>query len=152
MLRILLGFIFLWAAVDKIFGLGFDTAVGEGWLAGNSPTFGFLNFGTRGPFAGIMKAMAGNVVVDILFIVGQIGIGVALLLGVGLTIAGYAGALQMALIYLAAIPPVYNPIVDQHIVYIVLLVAIAWFKPGETFGLGKTWKNMDIVKKYSFLE
>src|SRR5689334_12004100 len=41
-LRLLTGFVFLWAFLDKTFGLGYATASGKGWLDGGSPTKGFL--------------------------------------------------------------------------------------------------------------
>ena len=36
--RILLGFVFLWAFLDKTFGLGFATAAEKAWVAGGSPS------------------------------------------------------------------------------------------------------------------
>ena len=90
-IRILLGFIFLWAAVDKIFGLGFSTPPEEAWIAGVSPTFGYLKFATYGPFSGMMQAMAGNPVVDVLLVGGQLLVGLALILGIGVKVAGYSG-------------------------------------------------------------
>jgi thiosulfate dehydrogenase (quinone) large subunit len=70
--RISLGFIFLWAFLDKLIGLGFATCrdAAEGtvnvmcdaaWLSGGSPTYGFLTFGTAGPFQEVFSGMAGNV-------------------------------------------------------------------------------------------
>ncbi|MEM7031540.1 MAG: hypothetical protein AAF629_18405 [Chloroflexota bacterium] len=150
-LRIALGFVFLWAFLDKVFGLGFNTAPDQSWLAGNSPTFGYLNFATYGPFSGLMKGIAGNPIVDILYMAGLLGIGVALILGIGLKIAGYSGALMMILIYLSAMPGQFNPLIDEHIIYAIVLVGIAHIKPA-TFGLGSTWGSMDIVKRYPVLE
>ncbi|MBA9050098.1 hypothetical protein BJ996_006829 [Streptomyces phaeogriseichromatogenes] len=36
--RILTGFVFLWAFLDKTFGLGYATASGNAWIDGMSPT------------------------------------------------------------------------------------------------------------------
>jgi thiosulfate dehydrogenase [quinone] large subunit len=63
-LRLAVGFIFLWAFFDKLLGLGFSTCFdpqtktinyfcNQAWIKGGSPTFGFLKFATKGPFAGI---------------------------------------------------------------------------------------------------
>src|SRR3712207_7355187 len=41
-LRLALGWIFLWAFVDKLFGLGFATKAENAWIDGGSPTQGFL--------------------------------------------------------------------------------------------------------------
>ena len=38
--RIMLGFVFLWAFLDKTMGLGFATKYGESWVNGVSPTAG----------------------------------------------------------------------------------------------------------------
>ena len=40
--RILLGFVFLWAFLDKTFGLGYATEPAKAWINGGSPTTGFL--------------------------------------------------------------------------------------------------------------
>ena len=41
-LRISMGFIFLWAFIDKLFGLGFSTASDKSWLSGISLTQNYL--------------------------------------------------------------------------------------------------------------
>ena len=43
-LRLVMGFIFLWAFFDKVFGLGFATTTDKAWIYGMSPTTGFLSF------------------------------------------------------------------------------------------------------------
>jgi len=45
-----MGWTMLWPFLDKLFGLGFATSSDKSWLSGTSPTFGFLKFGTKGPF------------------------------------------------------------------------------------------------------
>ena len=42
-LRIATGFIFLWAFLDKLFGLGYSTASAKSWIHGGSPTKGYLS-------------------------------------------------------------------------------------------------------------
>ncbi|NQV12207.1 DoxX family membrane protein [Candidatus Uhrbacteria bacterium] len=112
-LRIVLGWTFLWPFLDKLYGLGFTTAPEASWLAGGSPTFGFLSFATKGPFAEIFQGLAGNVLVDWLFMLGLLLIGLALILGIGVRIAGYAGVTMMVLMFLAgSIPPEHNPLID----------------------------------------
>lgn len=151
-LRLMLGFVFLWAAVDKIFGLGFSTPPEEAWLNGVSPTYGFLNFATYGPFSSLFQGMAGNPVIDVLLVGGQLLIGLSLLLGIGVTVAGYSGALMMLLIYLSQFPGQYNPIIDEHIVYIVILIGLTRVHAGHTFGFGKMWSQTPIVQQYPILE
>ncbi|MFP4346065.1 MAG: hypothetical protein ACLFU8_15320 [Anaerolineales bacterium] len=137
--RIALGFIFLWAFLDKLFGLGFSTPPENAWLAGGSPTAGFLQFAPRGPFAGLYNSMAGNPVVDVLFMFGLLGLGIALLLGIGMKIAGVAGPLLMLLMWSARLPPENNPIIDEHIVYAFTIMGLAAARAGRTWGLGEWW-------------
>src|SRR3954447_10955135 len=49
--RLSLGWVFLWAFLDKVFGLGHETPAGKGWLDGGNPTKGFLSGGAKGAFA-----------------------------------------------------------------------------------------------------
>lgn len=80
--RLSMGWIFFWAFIDKLFGLGFATAADKAWIAGGSPTFGFLNFGAKGPLAEFYKGIAGMMVVDWMFMLGLLAIGATLLLGI----------------------------------------------------------------------
>lgn len=57
--RIALGFVFAWAFVDKLFGLGYATPSERAWLNGGSPTTGYLG-GVEGTFAGLFNAIAGQ--------------------------------------------------------------------------------------------
>lgn len=138
-IRISLGWIFLWAFLDKLFGLGRSTAPEAAWLASGSPTSGFLNFAAKGPLVALFKGMAGSPVVDVLFMVGLLGLGLALLLGIGLKIAGVAGPLLMLLMWLAQLPPATNPFMDNHIIYALILALFPLLRAGDTLGLGRWW-------------
>ncbi|MEK6968627.1 MAG: hypothetical protein AABX51_08445, partial [Nanoarchaeota archaeon] len=59
-LRISLGLVFFWAFIDKLFGLGFATTPEKSWLAGGSPTAGFLAGATKGPFKAIFAGLSGQ--------------------------------------------------------------------------------------------
>ncbi|MBN2003522.1 MAG: hypothetical protein JXA21_09220 [Anaerolineae bacterium] len=138
-LRITLGWVFFWAFLDKLFGLGRSTPPGKGWLSGGSPTFGFLSNAARGPLVGMYKAMAGNPIVDLLFMVGLLGLGLALLLGIGLKVASIAGPLLMLLMWVSQLPPATNPFVDDHIIYALILLVLPALEAGRTLGLGRWW-------------
>ncbi len=150
-LRIALGWIFLWAFIDKLFGLGFATEPQNAWLAGGSPTRGFLTYATTGPFAPFHQSIAGNPMVDFLFMFGLAGLGVALILGIGLKIAAIGGALMMLLMWSAHLPPENNPLIDQHIIYALLLVTLAVADAGKTWGLGRWW-HRQIGRRAPLLE
>jgi thiosulfate dehydrogenase [quinone] large subunit len=165
-LRIFMGWIMLWPFLDKLFGLGFSTCFDAKagkflgalcdkgtWLTGGSPTFGFLKLATKGPFAGIFQSMAGSPAVDWLFMMGLLLIGLCMIFGIGVRIAGYSGALMMALMYLAsAIPPEKNPLIDDHVVYAVIFIGLAVVRAGRYYGLGVWWTNTMLVKKFPILE
>jgi thiosulfate dehydrogenase (quinone) large subunit len=152
LLRIGLGLIFLWAFLDKLFGLGFATAAERAWLLGVSPTAGFLAYATKGPLAGLFQLLTGSAIVDWLFMLGLLLLGLSLILGVGTKIAGYGGALLMLLMWLAVMPPANHPFLDEHIIYLLALIGLANFACGKTWGLGNWWSKTKLVKKYSWLE
>jgi len=150
--RISLGWIFLWAFVDKLFGFGFATEAGNAWMNGVSPTAGFLKFGTKGAFAEIFQGLAGVAIVDWLFMAGLLLIGLSLILGVGLRIAAYSGTALMLLLWLAVFPLANNPIIDEHVIYAFLLWLLTLNNAGDYFGLGKLWSKTKLVKTYPILK
>lgn len=151
-LRISLGWIFLWAFLDKLLGLGFATARESAWINGGSPTFGFLSFGTAGPLAPIFQTLAGHPLVDALFMAGLLGIGLALILGIGMRIAAVSGATMMLLMWAAALPPSNNPFMDDHIVYALVLLTLPLVHAGRTWGLGSWWQQTALVERYPVLK
>jgi len=163
-LRLALGFIFLWAFFDKLLGLGFSTCFDpqtktinyfcdQAWIKGGSPTFGFLKFATKGPFAEIFQSMAGNPVIDWLFMLGLLGVGLGLMLGIFMKLSTFFGGLMLALMYLAGfLPPQHNPLIDEHIIYIFVIIALYLTQSAEYLGLGKFWKQTKLVHKFKWLE
>lgn len=152
-LRLGMGWIFLWAFIDKVFGLGFNTTAENAWLAGGSPTFGFLTFGAKGAFTEFYNAIAGNVVLDWIFMLGLLAVGLPLLLGIGVKLAGYTGTLMLALMYTAGfILPEHNPFLDEHIVYGIIMIGLAVAGAGKWLGFGNWWRGMALVRRYPILE
>lgn len=133
--RILLGSVFLWAFLDKTFGLGFATTPEASVIAGASPTAGYLG-SLEGSFAPMFHAIAGNLLVDLGFMLGMLGLGVALILGVGLRLAGVGGVIMMGMLWLTALPLMNNPIIDEHVIYAAVVVALAATHAGNTWGTG----------------
>lgn len=152
LLRITMALIFLWAFFDKLLGLGFSTLAKDAWIYGASPTSGFLKFGTEGPLQTSFTKLAGQPIVDWLFMMGLFFIGTAILLGIGMKIAAYTGSLLMFLIWLSLFPPEHHPFLDEHIMYILILLILWQQQAGGTFGLGNWWEQQTIVKKHSWLE
>jgi thiosulfate dehydrogenase [quinone] large subunit len=150
-LRVLLGLTFLWPFFDKVFGLGFATVSGKAWIDGVSPTTGFLSNATYGPFSGIFQSLAGSPVVDWLFMLGLLLTGLALILGIGMRIACVSGITILGLIYLSAFPPKHNPLIDEHIIYSVLLLSFL-ASPEKPSKIASWWRSLPFVKKYPVLE
>ncbi len=152
LLRISLGWVFLWAFADKVWGLGFATKASDAWLAGGSPTYGFLMFATKGPFAEFYKSLAGNTLVDIVFMVGLLGIGLGLLLGLAMRLSVYSAVLMYIFMYTAGfIPPEHNPFIDEHIIYPMLAFGLYYGGADTVMGLGSWWRNTRLVRKFPIL-
>ena len=121
LVRLSIGFIFLWAFFDKLLGLGFATIAEKAWIHGGSPTFGFLTYAVKGPFASFYQSIAGNPIIDWLFMTGLLFVGVTLLLNKYVKWGAIAGIAMLFLMYTAVLLPENNPIIDDHIVYILIL-------------------------------
>lgn len=150
-IRIALGWVFLWAFLDKAFGLGHETLSEDAWVNGGQPTAGFLGNATSGPFADFYQGLAGQAWVDWIFMVGLLGIGLALILGIGMRIAAVAGAIMLVLMWTAVLPPANNPFMDDHLIYALVLVALALGNSGRTLGLGAWWQNTRLVQRWPAL-
>lgn len=150
-LRLSVGWVFLWAFLDKTFGLGHETARADAWIDGGSPTSGFLGNAATGPFQGFYNDLAGEAWADWLFMIGLLGIGVALMLGVAMRIAAGSGALMLVLMWTAVLPPANNPFMDDHLVYAGLLVLLAALGAGRWLGLGSWWEQRPFVRRYAWL-
>lgn len=149
--RILLGFVFLWAFLDKTFGLGLATPAAKAWINGGSPTAGFLSKGVNpdSPLAGMFNSLAGSAWVDWLFMIALLGIGLSLILGIGLRVTAVAGTVLLGMMYLALLPLDTNPLVDDHIIYAVML----WvFASGQRkLSLFNWWYSSGFVNKNKWL-
>jgi thiosulfate dehydrogenase (quinone) large subunit len=160
--RVVLGFEFLWAFLDKTFGLGYATPAAKAWINGGSPTKGFLSRVAVGPFESTFHTIAGAAWADWLFMAGLLGIGIALIFGIGLRIAAVSGTLMMLGMWAAEWPldkltsagepsMSTNPIVDYHIIYALALIALALTYAGHTWGLGKVWAKLPFVHRNRWL-
>ena len=162
-LRISLGAVFLWAFADKLLGLGFATCRDAGtnavttfcdkaWIGGGSPTSGFLEHATKGPFADFYQSLAGNGLVDVLFMAGLLLIGLALVSGAGVKIATAGGVVLMAMMWSAVLPPENNPVLDDHVVYALVLIGLNLSNGTQQWGLRGWWIKQSLVKRFSVLE
>lgn len=171
-LRVLVGWTFLWAFLDKLLALGFSTGRAEdgtieffsegGWLFGGSPTAGAVGFALKGPFVEPIQTVTGFTMteagpqvaawLDWVYMATMLAIGLGLILGVMTRLAAVGGIAWMAIFYLGtAIWPEHNPVVDDHIITAVVLVGLILANAGRYYGLGKTWQRYGFVKERAYL-
>ncbi len=153
LLRLAMGLVFLWAFIDKVFGLGFATTSDKSWLAGGSPTNGFLQFAVHGPFANFYHSLAGMPVVDWLFMLGLLFIGTTLTFGVFVKLGSLTGFLMLFLMYTAiGIQPANHPFIDDHFIEMLIMVGLFVSNAGDYLGFGKTWSRINLVQKFKILK
>lgn len=161
-LRVVMGLLFLWAFFDKTFGWNYATTSHGAWINGGSPTKGFLSHVEVGPLQGVLRGWAGTGWADWLFMLALLGLGLALVFGVAMRITAVAGVVLMAFMWIAEWPLAQhtsagaassstNPIIDYHFVFAVVLVVLAIAAAGDTWGFGRLWSKLDLVRRYRWL-
>ncbi|WP_245927394.1 hypothetical protein [Nocardioides silvaticus] len=163
-LRIGFGLTFLWAFFDKLLALGYATGKNpetgvvdrfgpDAWINEGNPTFGFLTFGVPedNPFRETFNSIAGDAWTNWLFMAGLLGIGLALTFGVGIRIAGIAGAAMYLLMWVASLPLENNPVIDDHLLGAVAVIVFALTLAGDTWGFGKLWAKTNLVRRFPVL-
>jgi thiosulfate dehydrogenase [quinone] large subunit len=164
LLRIAMGWTFLWSFLDKAFALGFATGRNsetgaidffgpDAWINGGSPTDGVLMFALKGPFKGLYDGLVGQAWVEWVYMLSMLLIGLGLIFGVGTRLAALGGIVWMAIFYTAtAIWPEHNPFMDDHVVFVIVLAGIAYVGAGRYLGLGKFWERLPVVKRLPVLK
>ncbi|WP_297081413.1 hypothetical protein [uncultured Demequina sp.] len=167
--RIVIGFYFLWAFIDKAFGLGFSTCrnsaedgsftvdvfCDSAWFNGFPRiTEGYLVFGgnPQSPFNDFYVDLGGQAWTDWPFMIGLLGIGLALMLGIGTRIGAISATLMLLMMYTTQIPLSTNPFLDDHIIMIVAVIAAVLLEARyQAVGFGQAWKRMGVVEKNRWL-
>jgi thiosulfate dehydrogenase [quinone] large subunit len=163
LLRLVVGWTFLWAFFDKLLALGFSTGrnpetgavdrFGDAaWINGGEPTYGFLAFGAKGPFADFYAGIAGAAWADWLFMAGLLGIGVAFTLGIVMNLAAVSAAVMYVLMWTVVLAPENNPITDDHIMGAFVVAALALLSAGRHLGLGRRWESTTLVQRVPLLK
>jgi thiosulfate dehydrogenase (quinone) large subunit len=151
-LRIALGWIFLWAFLDKLFGLGFATPGKNAWIDGGNPTLGFLKMGAEGPFTGFYHAIAGATWTNWAFMLALLAVGVALISGAGIRLAAIGGGLLLIMMWTVVLPPANNPFMDDHLIYAGVLALLALTNAGDTLGVGRIWGATSLARRFPILK
>ena len=148
--RMGLGWLFLWAFVDKLIGLGFSTPSNMGWLDGGNPTKGYLA-SAEGPFAGLYHSLAGGAVVNVLFMAGLLALGIALMAGVASRLATIGGVVMFVSMWTTHLLPETNPFLDEHLIYALVLIGLLGVGADRTLGLGARWAALPLVRRFPIL-
>ncbi len=161
LLRLALGVEFLWAFLDKTFGLGYATPSAKAWINGGSPTKGFLSGVDAGPLQSFFNSIAGAPLANWLFMLGLLGIGTALILGVGLRIAAASGTVLLLMMWLASWPLASavagkptgstNPVIDDHIISALAIIVVGAYAAHSAGYLGRWWSNQSAVQRFPWL-
>lgn len=159
--RIAIGFVFFWAFLDKLFGLGFSTCrttaedgtytidvmCEKAWISGGRMTEGYLA-GSSGPFAEFFADLGKQAWTDWPYMIGLAGIGLALMLGIGTKVAMITGPIMLGMMYVSHSWPgqggnTTNPFVDDHMVQALAIIGIVLVElTYQSIGLGKWWRRV----------
>lgn len=161
-LRMAIGLAFLWAFLDKTFGFRYLTTSNNAWINGGSPTRSYLRNVAVGPMESTFHDWAGQAWVDWLFMIGLAGIGVAVILGVALRLAALAGIIMLGFMWVAEWPlhtttsrgdpsMSFHPILTNHVFLALILITLAATYAGNTWGLGKHWARIPLVRRSRWL-
>jgi thiosulfate dehydrogenase [quinone] large subunit len=112
-----------------------------------------------GPFQSAFHSIAGTWYADWLFMLGMLGLGLALITGVAVRAAAAAGVVILAMMWFAEFPFAQhtstgapsassNPLTDYHFIYAAVLVVLAATSAGSTWGLGRRWAKVPFVSAH----
>ena len=142
--RISLGFTFLWSGYQKVLIELSGQMATKGFLSGSSVA--------GGPFASLFNGLAGNWTVEYLVVGGELAIGFALVFGTLTRLGTIAGMLQMALFTVAMWPiqdtPSSNPIFDTRTFYIAIFLVLFFARPGMLLGGDAILHQLKFVQKH----
>ncbi len=138
-LRLVMGWTLFYAGITKV--------LDPSWTAQT-----FLNsIPPANPFQHWFMLMAGDPVVDLLVQWGLTLTGLGVLLGALLRTAAFWGAVMMLLFWAAAFPLDHAFLVDDHIVYVLLLFGLGAFGAGRLFGVDGWLEKQDAVQERPWL-
>lgn len=104
------------------------------------------------PFMGIWPMLAGMPLVDILFQWGLTLVGLGLILGGFTRWNAFRGSVMMLLIWTSSLPLEHGILIDEHIVYITVLVGLSALHAGNIVGLDSILKSTRLVKNNAWVQ
>ena len=140
LLRISIGWMFFYAGITKVINPEWSA---QGYLKGAKTFVGFYQWLVT---PGMLP------VVNFVNEWGLTLLGVSLILGIGVRLSSILGAVLMLLYYFPILDfPYPNPnsfLVDQHIIFIFVLILFASLRAGRIWGLENWCSNLPICSKF----
>ncbi|HBT81430.1 hypothetical protein A2757_02560 [Candidatus Giovannonibacteria bacterium RIFCSPHIGHO2_01_FULL_48_47] len=140
LLRLSLGWLFFYAGITKVLNPAWSAA---GYLKGAKT---FVEFYQWLASPGILPA------VDFVNEWGLTLLGLSLIFGVFVQLSSILGAVLMLLYYLPILdfpyPNPYSYLVDEHIIYALVLLLFASLRAGRVWGLENWCSNLPICSKF----
>ena len=138
-LRLSVGWMFFYAGITKVVNPEWSAA---GYLSGAKMFVGFYNW------------LLSPSILPTVNLVNEWGLtllSISLILGIGVRLSSVLGALLMLLYYVPLGFPYPNPhsyIVDEHIIYLAILLFFATIRAGRVWGLENWCSNLPICSQY----
>ena len=140
LLRIAMGWLLFYAGITKVLDPGWSAA---GYLRGAKTFTGFFQW---------LATPANIGWVNFLNEWGLTLLGISLILGIGVRLSGVLGAALMMLYYFPILqfPRIapHSYLVDEHVVYALVLLLLAAQRAGRTFGLEAWCAGLPICRRF----
>ncbi len=142
-LRISMGWLFLYAGVTKLLNPAWSSA---GYI-GNAKTF-----------VSFYQWLLSPSLLPIINLVNEWGLtllGISLILGIAVRISSVLGAALMMMYYFVILefpyPNLHSYIVDEHIIYALVLIFLATIRAGKIWGIGSMCAKWPLCKTFPSL-
>jgi thiosulfate dehydrogenase [quinone] large subunit len=138
-LRVVMGWTLFYAGITKVLDPEWSA---RGFLLNAIPE--------GNPFVGFWTTLASDWLwlIDPLNAWGLALVGLALLLGAAVRWAAFWGAVTMLFYWAASLPLEHGVLIDDHVVYALLLFGLGAFGAGRVLGLDAYLERTDLVERY----
>ena len=147
-MRLVMGWVLFWGGLSKL--------LDPSWSAA-----GYLQHAvsSSNPFASWFASLAGSVLVDWLVVAGLTLTGLGLILGLATRLCAFFASLMMVLFWMAALqggllaffPLEHGFVINDHVVYVMLLWGLSAFGAGQVLGVDGWLRKKEFVKRHSWL-
>jgi len=105
-----------------------------------------------GPFSVWFQTLAGNPMIDLLNLYGQLLIGLAIVFGCLIRPASFFGVILMVLYYFANFTVnIQNGLIDEHVIFVGIFFLFMFGGFGHVFGVDAWLKRQSFIKRLSSL-